>query len=48
MEQFEPLLAVKDMSLDGGRPAGGRAPPGSAVANIHNTTDWMKILISGD
>jgi hypothetical protein len=50
MEQFEPLLAVKDMSLDGGLRAAcdEPAPPGSAVANIHNTADWMKMQISGD
>ena len=50
MEQFEPLLAVKDMSLDDGLRAAcdELVPPGSAVANFHNTADWMKMQISGD
>lgn len=50
MEQFEPLLAVMDMSLDDGlRSACDElVPPGSAVANFHNTADWMKTQISGN
>jgi len=49
MEQFEPLLAVKDMRLDDGlRTACDElVPPGSAVANFHNTADWMKMKIPG-
>ncbi len=48
IEQFEPLLAVKDMSLDDGLRAAcdELVPPGSAVANFHNTADWMKTQIS--
>jgi aryl-alcohol dehydrogenase-like predicted oxidoreductase len=47
MEQFEPLLAVKDMSLDEGLRAAcdELVPPGSAVANFHNTADWMKMQV---
>jgi aryl-alcohol dehydrogenase-like predicted oxidoreductase len=50
MEQFEPLLAVKEMSLDDGLRAAcdELVPPGSAVANFHNTADWMKMQISQD
>ena len=47
MEQFEPLLAVKDMSLDEDLRAAcdELVPPGSAVANFHNTADWMKMQV---
>jgi aryl-alcohol dehydrogenase-like predicted oxidoreductase len=47
MAQFEPLLAVKDMSLDEGLRAAcdELVPPGSAVANFHNTADWMKMQV---
>jgi aryl-alcohol dehydrogenase-like predicted oxidoreductase len=48
IEQFEPLLAVKDMSLDEGLRAAcdDLVPPGSAVANFHNTADWMKMQVA--
>lgn len=47
MEQFEPLLAVKDMSLDEDLRAAcdELVPPGSAVANFHNTAEWMKMQV---
>ena len=48
MEQFEPLLAVMDMSLDSGLRAtyDDLVPPGSAVANFPTTADWMKMQLS--
>ncbi len=48
VEQLEPLLPVKDMSLDDSlRVACDElVPPGNVVANFHNTADWMKMRVS--
>ncbi len=47
MEHLKPLLAVLEMSLsDEVRAACDElVPPGSCVANFHNTADWMKMQI---
>jgi len=48
-EQLEPLLSVMSMKLnDETRKACDElVPPGSAVANFHNTAGWMKTVING-
>ena len=48
VEHLEPLLPLKDMSLDDSLRAAcdKLVPPGSAVANFHNTADWMKMQVS--
>jgi len=48
VEQLEHLLPVMDMELDESiRVACDElVPPGSAVANFHNTSNWMKMRIS--
>ncbi len=47
LEQLESLLPVKDMRLDEDLRAACDAlvPPGSVVADFHNTADWMKMKI---
>lgn len=47
VEQLHALLPIKDMDLDADtREACDRlVPPGSVVANFHNTADWMKTQI---
>lgn len=44
---LEPLLAVQDMALDEGLRGACDAlvPPGSVVADFHNTADWMKMKV---
>jgi len=46
-KHLEDLLPVKDMTLDDDlRSACDElVPPGSVVANFHNTADWMKMRI---
>lgn len=48
VEQLESLLPVKDMHLDDEtRAACDRlVPPGSVVADFHNTADWMKMQVA--
>jgi aryl-alcohol dehydrogenase-like predicted oxidoreductase len=48
MEQLEPLLPVLEMTLsDDARAACNElVPPGSCVANFHNTANWMKTQIA--
>ncbi len=47
LEQLEHFLPVLDMKLDEeiGKACDALVPPGSAVANFHNTADWMKTRI---
>jgi aryl-alcohol dehydrogenase-like predicted oxidoreductase len=47
VEQFEHFLPVMDMELDEEtRVACDKlVPPGSAVANFHNSAPWMKMQI---
>ena len=47
MKHLEPLLPVLEMSLsDDARAAcDDMVPPGSCVANFHNTADWMQMQI---
>ena len=42
--QLEPLLPILDMNLDDEirKACDELVPPGSVVANFHNTADWMK------
>jgi len=49
VEQLEPLLPVLEMQLDGEtrKACDDLVPPGSVVANFHNTADWMKTVIHG-
>jgi aryl-alcohol dehydrogenase-like predicted oxidoreductase len=49
VEQLEPLLPVKGMSLDDSLRAAcdELVPPGSVVADFHNTADWMKMRVDG-
>ena len=49
LEQIEPLLPVLEMKLDEEtrKVCDQLVPPGSVVANFHNTADWMKTVISG-
>ncbi len=46
--QLDELLPVLDMTLDEATRAAcdELVPPGSAVANFHNSADWMKMAIS--
>jgi len=48
VEQLESLLPVKDMQLDDETRAACDAlvPPGSVVADFHNTADWMKTQVT--
>lgn len=48
VEQLEHLLPVMEMELDESIRAAcdELVPPGSAVANFHNTANWMKMRIS--
>lgn len=50
VEQLEDLIVVKDMVLDDETRAACDAlvPPGSVVANFHNTADWMKMQVDWD
>jgi aryl-alcohol dehydrogenase-like predicted oxidoreductase len=45
--QLESLLEIMEAQLDPGIRAAcdELVPPGSAVANFHNTADWMKAKI---
>jgi len=45
--QLEPLLPILDMHLDDEtrRACDELVPPGSVVANFHNTADWMKAQV---
>jgi aryl-alcohol dehydrogenase-like predicted oxidoreductase len=47
VEQLEHLLPVMDMELDESIRAAcdELVPPGSAVANFHNTSNWMKMRV---
>ncbi|MBF6592893.1 MAG: aldo/keto reductase [Thermaceae bacterium] len=47
VEQLEHLLPVLEMRLEGGLQAACDAlvPPGSAVANFHNSAPWMKMRL---
>ena len=47
IEQAKELIAVKDMTLDDDTRVACDAlvPPGSVVANFHNTADWMKMQV---
>lgn len=47
VEQLEHLLPVLEMRLEGGLRAACDAlvPPGSAVANFHNSAPWMKMKL---
>ena len=49
VEQLEPLLPVLEMKLseDTRSECDALVPPGSVVANFHNTADWMKTVIHG-
>ena len=46
--QLDELLPVLDMTLDEATRAAcdELVPPGSAVANFHNSADWMKMAIA--
>ena len=46
--QLDELLPVMDMTLDEATRAAcdELVPPGSAVANFHNSADWMKMTLS--
>jgi aryl-alcohol dehydrogenase-like predicted oxidoreductase len=48
VKQLEHFLPVAEMQLDDSMRAACDAlvPPGSAVANFHNTAAWMKMKIS--
>jgi aryl-alcohol dehydrogenase-like predicted oxidoreductase len=48
LEQLEEFLPVVDMSLDykTRKACDELVPPGSAVANFHNSTTWMKMRVS--
>ncbi len=48
VEQLESLIPVKDMKLDDETRAACDAlvPPGSVVADFHNTADWMKMQVT--
>ena len=48
VEQLEHLLPVMEMELDESVRAAcdNLVPPGSAVANFHNSADWMKMQVS--
>ena len=47
MEQLEPLLPVLEMTLSDDLRAAcdDLVPPGSVVADFHNTADWMKAQV---
>jgi 1-deoxyxylulose-5-phosphate synthase len=47
---LEDALPVLEMNLDGGLAAAidEIVPPGSAVADFHNTSHWMKMTVIGD
>jgi aryl-alcohol dehydrogenase-like predicted oxidoreductase len=47
LQHLEDLLPVLDMKLDDslGKACDNLVPPGSAVANFHNTAGWMKMQI---
>lgn len=47
LEQLEELLPVLDMELDDGlrEACDNLVPPGSAVANFHNSAKWMKMQL---
>ena len=47
IEQLEPLLTVLEMALDEAtrKACDQLVPPGSVVANFHNTAGWMKAQI---
>lgn len=47
MKHFDDLIGVKDMKLsdDLRKACDALVPPGSAVANFHNTADWMKMQL---
>ena len=49
VEHLEPLLPVKNMSLDDYLRAAcdELVPPRSVVAEFHDTADWMKMRVSG-
>ncbi len=48
LEHLKALLPVKDMTLEEGLRAACNelVPPGSVVANFHNTADWMKMRVA--
>ena len=49
VKQLEPLLPILEKQLDEEtrRACDELVPPGSVVANFHNTADWMKTVIHG-
>jgi aryl-alcohol dehydrogenase-like predicted oxidoreductase len=50
LEQLEHLLPVMEMALDDDvrRACDGFVPPGSAVADFHNSAPWMKMQLCPD
>jgi aryl-alcohol dehydrogenase-like predicted oxidoreductase len=50
VEQLQPLLPILEMQLDDAtrQTCDDLVPPGSVVANFHNTAGWMKGLIRDD
>ena len=48
IEQLDLLLPLLDMGLDDGlrEACDNLVPPGSVVANFHNTADWMKAQVA--
>ena len=50
VEQLIDLIPIKDMHLGDETRAACDAlvPPGSVVANFHNTASWMKMRLSWD
>ena len=47
MRHFDDLIGVEDMTLsdDVRKACDELVPPGSAVANFHNTADWIKMQL---